>query len=102
MEEHPTPNSPEGAYPRTAPKVYPPWWVRLSIWGSPNRAWVIGFFWFSIVCAALLLIGGLFLWPLLLLAPVVAICGLPYLLSVRWMDRYDGWSQRTPKDMWKL
>lgn len=92
-------------YPRPGMKLHVPVWVKITIWGSPNRAWVLGFGWFSagsaLLCSILALalaattwISLLFVFAAVLFAP----CGVPYFAAVRWLDRNDGWRVvRPPK-----
>ncbi len=71
-----------------------PWWVKISLWGLPGRAYGLAFAGVSVLactgtCAYLIRIGhplwyaGLFfLWAALL-----------YWLSVRWVDRHGSWER---------
>jgi hypothetical protein len=75
---------------RKSPSEYP-LWVRLGLWGLPNRACVWAFFWLSTACAVACGIYGLwderfFLGLFLLVAAWL------YWLTIRWVDRHGKWS----------
>lgn len=95
------------------PRDQYPWWVKLSIWGLPNRAAVQLFVWLSIAlaiaCVPLamfldqpcfsvgvpILPGGALLylpvwWLGVALFPVSA---LLYQQSVAWIDRHGSWDR---------
>lgn len=92
-------------YPRPALRLHVPMWVRITIWGSPSRAWVRGFGWFSAGSALLCSILALALAAITKLALIfvvaavlLALCGVPYFAAVRWIDRHSGWDAvRPPK-----
>jgi hypothetical protein len=76
---------------RVARKDYP-WWVKLSLLGVPGRAGLWG-------CVALAL--GLGFTALYMaqrdgqLRPfvIVALAAIPYLLTIRWIDRHGSWDE---------
>jgi hypothetical protein len=73
------------------PKIERPLWVKMGVWGLPNRASVWAFFWLSLILAGVCLVysfwniralgGGLFL-----------LAALWYYLTIRWIDRHDHWA----------
>jgi hypothetical protein len=67
-----------------------PWWVRVTLWGLPNRASALFCVWLCVGIA----LGSVFLgfrhWWFSFGA--VAILGaLGYLWAVRWVDEHGGW-----------
>jgi hypothetical protein len=67
-----------------------PWWVKVSLWGLPNRAAVRVFVWLSVLAAVACGVygfwdGRFFVGLLFLLA------ALMYWLSIRWVDRNGSW-----------
>ena len=69
-----------------------PWWVKLSLLGVPGRAGVWGCF------ALALLLGAAALYfsqsdarfrPF----TFVALAAIPYVLTIRWIDRHGSWHQ---------
>ncbi|MBI5705795.1 MAG: hypothetical protein HZC36_02275 [Armatimonadetes bacterium] len=92
-------------YPRPGMKLHVPLWVKITIWGSPNRSWVVGFGWFcagtALLCSILALMfatASRFSLYLAFFAILCALGGVPYFAAVRWLDRNDGWRVvRPPK-----
>lgn len=99
------PDAPEDFvdYPRPDMRLHIPWWVRFTIWGSPNRNWVLGFGWFAVTFALICAVAAIALAArssdailTAAIAFVAALCGIPYFASVRWLDRHDGWQTVRP------
>jgi len=71
-----------------------PWWVKVSLWGLPGRAYVLAFAWLSILLSAgtcaYLIRAGHPQWSVGLLFLGAA---LLYWLSVRWVDRHGSWER---------
>jgi hypothetical protein len=77
------------------PRQRYPWWVKVSLWGSADRAAVWAFVWMCVVMAV-----GCVVYAVL--APdarffglgVVSLLGaLAYWLSIRWVDRHGSWER---------
>jgi hypothetical protein len=68
-----------------------PWWVKVTLWGLPNRASALAFVWLSVALAMAFVflgfrdrrfsLGGVWLLP-----------ALGYLRAIRWVDQHGGWS----------
>jgi hypothetical protein len=67
-----------------------PMWVRLGLWGLPDRssAWV--FFWVCIALAVASVAAG-FVHPLFALGGLMVFAALWYYASIRWVDRHGRW-----------
>ena len=78
---------------RPVPKKRYPWWVKLSLWGLPNRAAVWAFVWLS-VALAVLCVGYAVAAPDWRFFGGVGflLSALMYWLSVRWVDRHGSWT----------
>lgn len=71
-----------------------PWWVKVSLWGLPGRAYGLAFAWVSVLaaigmCAYLVRIGH----PLWSAGLLFLAAGLLYWMSVRWVDRHGSWER---------
>ena len=67
-----------------------PAWVKLGLWGLTTRGAALGFTWFSLALAAACGVIGFWyapVWAGLLLA----FAALWYWLSIRWVDKHEGW-----------
>jgi hypothetical protein len=72
------------------PREEYPWWVKLSLWGVPNRAAAWVFVWLSVLLAVAFVAYGFwdsryFVGLLFLLA------ALWYWLALRWVDHNGSW-----------
>ena len=68
-----------------------PLWVRVGLWGLPNRASAWAFVWLSIVIAAGCVAYGFVDWRFFS-GGVMVLAALWYYLSIRWVDRHGRWS----------
>ena len=68
-----------------------PLWVKLGLWGLPNRvsAWV--FFWLSLALAAGCVAYG-FRDGRFFLGGLLVFAALWYYLSIKWVDQHGSWS----------
>ncbi|HEV3262572.1 MAG TPA: hypothetical protein VG013_37315 [Gemmataceae bacterium] len=67
-----------------------PLWVRLGLWGLPERATAWGFVWLCIALAAGSAIYGF--WDARFFAGcLLVLAALWYWLAIRWMDQHDRW-----------
>jgi len=68
-----------------------PWWVKLTLWGLPNRFSALIFVWFCVTLATAFVMVGFrdrrFSWGAVWLMPA-----LGYLRAIRWVDKHGGWS----------
>lgn len=79
------------------PKSSCPWWVKVCLWGLPNRAAVWAFVWLSVALAV-----GCVAYAVA--APDVRffagagflLAALMYWLSIRWVDQYGSWKPNEP------
>jgi hypothetical protein len=80
------------------PRERYPWWVKLSLWGLPNKASVWAFVGISVLCAfgcaAFAMLAGNPVWYAGLLFLVAA---LIYWLSIRWVDSHGSWDRDIPR-----
>jgi predicted transporter len=71
-----------------------PWWVKVGLWGLPNRAAVWAFVWLSVLaavgCVAYAVWVGHPRWYAGLLFLLAA---LMYWLAIRWVDRHGSWER---------
>ena len=69
-----------------------PLWVRVALWGLPNRnsAWV--FFWLSLAIGVGCIAYG-FVDRRFFLGDPMLLAALWYYLSIRWVDQNSRWSQ---------
>lgn len=67
-----------------------PEWVKLGLWGLPNRASAWLFCWFCLVLGLGGLVYGLF-DRRYLIGVVFWFAALWYWLSIRWADQHDDW-----------
>lgn len=72
------------------PRSEYPGWVKLSLWGLPNRASVWFFVWLSLFAALACGIYG-FRDPRFFLGLGLIIAALLYWLAIKWVDRYGSW-----------
>jgi hypothetical protein len=68
-----------------------PWWVKLTLWGLPNRASALFFVWLCIALASAFVVLG-FRDRRFSLGSVWLLPALGYLRAVRWVDKNGGWS----------
>jgi hypothetical protein len=68
-----------------------PWWVKLSLWGLPNRAWALFFVWLCVAFATAFVLLG-FRDRRFSVGAVWLLPALGYLRAVRWVDSNGGWS----------
>jgi hypothetical protein len=68
-----------------------PVWVRLGLWGLPNRASAWVFFWLSVALAAGCVGYGFVEWPFFI-GGVLLFAALWYYQAIRWVDRHSRWS----------
>jgi len=74
---------------RVARKDYP-WWVKLSMLGVPGRAGQ----WACVAVSLILGAGALYLSqgnPMFRPFTVAPLAAIPYLLTIRWVDRHGSW-----------
>jgi len=72
------------------PAAERPWWVKVGLWGVPNRAAAWAFFWLSIALAVGCIVYG-FWAPPFFAGDLFFLAALWYWLSIRWVDRHGGW-----------
>jgi hypothetical protein len=84
------PKEPFAEYPRSAPKVERPWWVKLTLIGLSSRRAVVACGWFSIALAAVSAVAGFFQYRFFL-GILIAAAAFPYFATVMWMDQHDDW-----------
>ena len=74
------------------PRQHYPWWVKVSLWGLPNKASVWAFVGLSLLCAAGCVVyavtAGNPRWYAGLLFLLAAFI---YWLSIRWVDQHGSW-----------
>ena len=68
-----------------------PWWVKVTLWGLPNRSAALIFVWFCVALAAAFVLLG-FRDRRFSLGAVWLMAGLGYLRAIRWVDKNGGWS----------
>lgn len=68
-----------------------PMWVKLGLWGLPNRKAAWAFFWISLVSAAGCIAYG-FIDPWFFSGSIWMLVALWYIASIRWIDRYGRWT----------
>ena len=68
-----------------------PLWVKLGLWGLPNRAAAWAFFWLSIAIAVGCVAYGFVDWRFFAGGGMV-FAALWYYLSIRWVDQNDRWA----------
>ena len=69
-----------------------PAWVRLGLWGLPNRASAWLFVWLSLACAAAAIPAGFLLHPVCFVGVLMIFAALWYYLSIRWVDQNSRWN----------
>jgi signal peptidase I len=69
-----------------------PLWVKVGLWGLPNRSSVWAFAWLSAACGAACCAYGIRDGRFLLLGVAGFAAALTYGLTVRWVDRHGSWS----------
>jgi hypothetical protein len=84
------PQEPFAQYPRSAPKVERPWWVKMTLIGLTSRWAVVACGWFSIPLAAACAVAGFFN-ARFFVGILIAAAALPYFATVMWMDQHDDW-----------
>jgi hypothetical protein len=68
-----------------------PWWVRITLWGLPNRVSALFFVWLCIGLAMAFVILG-FRDRRFSLGAIWLLPALGYLRAIQWVDRNGGWS----------
>ncbi len=68
-----------------------PWWVRLTLWGLPNRLSALFFVWLCVGLATVCVLLG-FRDRRFSLGAVWLLPALGYLRAVRWVDKNGRWS----------
>jgi hypothetical protein len=68
-----------------------PWWVRLTLWGLPNRASALAFVWFCVAIAMVFVMLG-FRDRRFSFGGIWVLAALGYLRAIRWVDKNGGWS----------
>jgi hypothetical protein len=68
-----------------------PLWVKIALWGLPNRASAWAFVWLSMAiaigCAACGIIDRRFL-----IGDIMVLAAVWYYGAIRWVDQHGGWS----------
>jgi hypothetical protein len=77
--------------PYATPKPARPFWVKLGLWGLPNRAFAWAFFWICVAIAAYSAIRG-FSKPKWFWGVGLILAALWYWASIRWVDRHCTWN----------
>jgi hypothetical protein len=77
--------------PYATPHKRRPFWVKLGLWGLPNRASAWVFVWICIAIAAFCAVRG-FSNPKWFLGVGMILAALWYWASIRWVDRNSSWS----------
>jgi signal peptidase I len=72
-----------------------PLWVRTGLWGVPNRTAAWAFVWFCVAVAIACVAYG-FVDRRFFGGAALFLAALWYYLSIRWVDRRDGWSAAMP------
>jgi predicted transporter len=84
--------------PHKIPRERYPWWVKVSLWGLPNKASVWAFVCLSLICAVGCVVyastAGNPRWYAGLLFLLAA---LIYWLSIRWVDSNGSWDRDDPQ-----
>lgn len=76
------------------PREQYPWWVKVGLWGLPNRATVWAFVWLSVLAAVGCVIYAVLAQATRLYAGVLFLfAALMYYLAIRWVDRYGSWER---------
>jgi hypothetical protein len=70
-----------------------PLWVKIGLWGLPNRVLAWAFFWVSIGLGVGLVSYG-FVDRRAFAGGFMFFAALWYYASIRWVDRHGGWSKR--------
>jgi hypothetical protein len=68
-----------------------PVWVRLGLWGLPNRVSAWFFFWLSVGVAVGCVVAGFWYWPLFFGAGMAG-AAVWYFASIRWVDENSSWA----------
>ncbi len=68
-----------------------PLWVKVGLWGIPNRASAWGFFWFCLIATVACVAYG-FVDPRFFVGGLLVFAGAWYFASIRWVDRHGHWS----------
>jgi hypothetical protein len=68
-----------------------PLWVRIGLWGLPNRAAAWAFFWLSMAIAVGCVAYGWVDWRFCV-GGMMVFAALWYLLAIQWVDRHGRWS----------
>ena len=67
-----------------------PWWVKVTLWGLPNRASALFFVWLCVGLALVSVFLG-FRDRRFSIGAVWILAAFGYLRAVRWVDEHGGW-----------
>ena len=67
-----------------------PAWVKLGLWGLPNRASAWAFLWLSIAVAVACVAYGFVYWPFFF-GGLMVFAALWYYQAIRWVDQHGTW-----------
>jgi hypothetical protein len=71
----------------------PPIWVKLGLWGLPNRASIWAFFWISVALAVGSVVAGF--WDARFFAGgLFVFSAWWYWAALRWVDEYGMWPRK--------
>jgi hypothetical protein len=68
-----------------------PLWVKVGLWGLPNRAAAWAFFWLSLAIAVGCVAYGFVDWRFFI-GGIMVFAALWYYASIKWVDRHGRWS----------
>jgi signal peptidase I len=71
-------------------KAERPFWVKASLWGVPTREAAVAVCWLCFLLTGASAVYG-FWYSRAFLGTLFGLAGLAYGLSIRWVDRNDGW-----------
>jgi hypothetical protein len=77
--------------PYATPRPRRPLWVKMGLWGLPNRATAWAFVWICLGVAGFSAVRG-FTDPLWFWGVGMASAAFWYWASIRWVDNQDGWA----------
>lgn len=83
----------EWLMPGHVPRSKYPWWVKLSMWGVPNRSGLWVFFTASLAAAVGCVLYGALEDARFYLGIAFLFSALMYWLSIRWVDKYGSWDE---------
>lgn len=67
-----------------------PLWVRIGLWGLPNRGWAWAFFFLSLAISIGCFAYG-FVDPRFFIGVIFVLSSLWYYACIKWVDRHDRW-----------